>query len=257
MKFTVLRSSAELIVLGVVIAHACAPNSVHAANDAMTLSVTSYEASISYRDVQWHAPIGMITNSCSQADFFAATIDWGDGTGERKPDTNIRLRPFSRENQIPVVDNGTYLFWDDTHAFARSGSYTAKAKVTQHCLGDPPGNQEIVNEITVNAYARIPVNQVEFRKNQKKATAVAGHDVVDLTITLDAPAPPSGTWVKLDASPQGTFNSLPPYYRISPQQIQETIRNLEVRKPTAVTTLIVTASTVGHSEETAKLSIAP
>jgi hypothetical protein len=257
MKSTFWRSSPGLAVLVVVIAYACSPDSVRAANDAMTLSVTSYEAGISYRDVQSHAPIGMVTSSCSQADFFAATIDWGDGTGERKPDTNIRLRPFSRENQVPVVDNGTYLFWDDTHAFARSGTYIARAKVTQHCLGDPPGNQEIVHEITVNAYARIPVNEVEFRKNQKKVSAVAGHDTVDLAITLDAPAPPSGTWVKLDASPEGTFNSLPPYYRVSPLQTQETVRNLEVRKPAAAATLVVTASTVGRAQQSDKLSITP
>lgn len=251
------KKSAELAVRAVVIACVCAPASARAANDAMTLSVTSFEAGISSRDVQWHAPIGMITSSCSQADFFAATIDWGDGTGEHKPDTNIRLRPFSRENQVPVVDNGTYLFWDDTHAFARAGTYIAKAKVTQHCLGDPPGNQEILNEITVNAYPRIPVNQVEFRKNQKKIGTVAGHDTLDLAITLDAPAPPSGTWVKLDASPEGTFNSLPPYVRVAPQQTQETIRNLEVRKPPTVTSLMVIASTVGRPQETDKLLITP
>lgn len=251
------RGSAKLAVLTFGIAYACAPRTVCAANDAMTLSVTSFEAGISYRDVQWHAPIGMITSSCSQADFFAATLDWGDGTGEHKPDTNVRLRPFSRENQVPVVDNGTYLFWDDTHAFARAGTYIARAKVTQHCLGDPPGNQEIVNEITVNAYARIPVNEVEFRKNQKKVSAAAGHDTVDLAITLDAPAPPSGTWVKLEASPEGTFNSLPPYYRVAAQQTQETIRNLEVRKPPTVTSLMVIASTVGRPQETDKLLITP
>ena len=231
MKSTFWRNGPGLAVVAVVIACGCSPDAVHAANDAMTLSVTNYEAGISYRDVQWHAPIGMITNSCSQADFFAATIDWGDGTGERKPDTNIRLRPFSRENQIPVVDNGTYLFWDDTHAFARAGTYIAKAKVTQHCLGDPPGNQESVNEITVNAYPRIPVNQVEFRKNQKKVERGAGHDNVDLAITLDAPAPPSGTWVKLDASPEGTFNSLPPYYRCLRNKPRKQFETLKYANP--------------------------
>ena len=232
------------------------PKIAFAENPLMTLSVTNFEVGISYRDVQWHAPIGTITNPCSQADFFLASIDWGDGTGEHKPDTDIRQRQFSRENQIPVVDNGVYLFWDDTHTFARSGTYVARAKVTFHCLGEAPGNRKAVNEITVNAYARIPVNQVEFRKNEKKVNEVAGHQNVDLAITLDAPAPPSGTWVKLEARPEGTFNSLPPYYRVSPQQTQETIRNLEVRKPAATTTLTVIASTVGRAQ-TDELSITP
>jgi len=236
---------------------ACAPKTAVAENPFMTLSVTSFEVGISYRDVQWHSPIGMITNRCSQADFFAVSIDWGDGTGEHKPDTNIRQRQFSTENQTLVVDNGVYLFWDDTHAFARAGTYVARAKVTLHCLGDPPGNRDVVNESTVNAYGRIPVNQVEFRKGEMKVTEVAGHQNVDLTITLNAAAPPSGTWVKLEANPVGTFNSLPPYYRVSPQQTQETIRNLEVRKPATVTTLSVIASTVGQPQESDKLSITP
>ncbi len=52
-------------------------------------------------------------------------------------------------------------------------------------------------ENVVKVYSRIPVNQVEFTKNGKSVSTVKGHDDVDLTITLDAPAPPSGTWVKL------------------------------------------------------------
>jgi hypothetical protein len=44
---------------------------------------------------------------------------------------------------------------------------------------------------------------------------------------------------------------------VSPQQTQETIRNLEVRKPAAVTTLTVIASTVGRPQESDKLSITP
>lgn len=228
-----------------------------AANDAMALTVTSFEAGISYRDVQWHFPVGIIANPCSQADYFAATIDWGDGTGERKPDTNVRLRPFSTENKTLVVDSGVYLFWDDAHAFPRSGAYVAKARLTVHCLGDPPGNQILVNETPVQAYARIPVNQVEFIQNGKDVATVAGHADVDLTITLDSPAPPSGTWVKLESIPAGTFNSLPEFFRISPLLTQETIRHLEVRKPSAVTTLVVKASTVGRPQESAKLSITP
>jgi hypothetical protein len=257
MRAALRAEDLALALLTAVIFLACAPRTAVAENPLMTLSVTSFEAGISYRDVQWHAPIGMITNPCSQADFFAVSIDWADGTGEHKPDTNIRQRQFSRENQTLVVDNGVYLFWDDTHAFARAGTYVARAKVTLHCLGDPPGNRDVVNEGAVSAYSRIPVNQVEFRKNETKVTEVEGHQNVDLTITLNAAAPPSGTWVKLEARPAGTFNSLPPYYRVSPQQTQETIRNLEVRKPAAVTTLTVIASTVGRPQESNKLSITP
>lgn len=257
MRATVRGKDLALILFTAAIFLACAPKTAVAENPLITLSVTSFEAGISYRDVQWHSPIGMITNPCSQADFFAVSIDWGDGTGEHKPDTNIRQREFSRENPTLVVNTGVYLFWDDTHTFPRGGTYVARAKVTLHCLGDPPGNRDVVNESTVNAYSRIPVNQVEFRKGEAKVTVVAGHENLDLTITLNATAPPSGTWVKLETIPPGTLNSLPPFYRVSPGQTQETIRDLEVRKPTSVTTLTVIASTVGRPQETDKLSITP
>lgn len=251
------KSRAIAILFAAIFVMVCAPRSIRAINPAMTLGVTSFEAGISYRDVQWHAPVGMITNPCSQADIFEPTIDWGDGTGEHKPDTNIQRRPFYRENQTPIVENGVYLFWDDSHRFARAGTYGAKTNVTLHCLGDPPGNQEIATQTTVNAYARVPVNQVEFTQNDKEISEVAGHGNVDITVTLNAAAPPSGTWVKLEASPAGTFSSLPPYYHISPQQSQETIRNLEVRKPSTPATLVVTASTVGRAQETDQLIITP
>jgi hypothetical protein len=42
---------------------ACAPTTAVAENPLVTLNVTSFEAGISYRDVQWHSPIGMITRS--------------------------------------------------------------------------------------------------------------------------------------------------------------------------------------------------
>ena len=54
----------------------------------MYLTVKDYESGISYRDVQYHAPLGMIVNPCSYADKLDPTIDWNDGKGPHKPDTN-------------------------------------------------------------------------------------------------------------------------------------------------------------------------
>ena len=68
------------IILRVCTLEVGTPKIAFAENPLMTLSVTNFEVGISYRDVQWHAPIGTITNPCSQADFFLASIDWGDET---------------------------------------------------------------------------------------------------------------------------------------------------------------------------------
>ena len=101
------------------------------------------------------------------------------------------------------------------------------------------------------------MNQVEFTKDGKSVNRVKGHDRVDLTITLDAPAPPSGTWVKLDVSPVGNLNTLPPYVQVPEGQTQQTISNLELRNPNADIEVMVTASTVGRAQESQKLIVTP
>ena len=220
----------------------------------MFLTVTDYEAGISYRQAQWHAPIGQLINPCSYADHFVATIDWNDGSGEHKPDTNVQTRMLQT---IPVVQSGIYLFWDDEHVAKQTGTQIVTTKISFHCSGEPAGDREYTERNAVNVYARIPVNQVEFTKNGKSISSVKGHDNVDLTITLDAPAPPSGTWVKLEVTPAGNLNSLPPYVQIAGGETQETIGNFELRKPDADLGITVTASTVGRAQESQKLTVTP
>jgi hypothetical protein len=226
-----------------------------ASSDYVVLTTVDYEAGISYRTVQSHAPIGLITNPCSYADNFVATIDWNDGTGEHKPDTNAETKLFY--TKVPVVQNGVYLFWDDTHSAIEPGAQTVTTKLTVHCLGDPPGDRTYVTRNSINVYARIPVNQAEFTKNGKSVDTVKGHDSVDLTLTLDAPAPASGTWVKLETTPAAVLNSLPQYFRIPARQTQATIPAMELRKPASNATLVVVASTVGRAQQTQQLTILP
>ncbi len=146
---------------------------------------------------------------------------------------------------------------DDTQVAVDPGPQIVVTKLLIHCLGDPPGDRAYVTRNIVNVYARIPVNQVEFSKNGKSVDTVKGHDTVDLTLTLNAPAPASGTWVKLETTPPSMLNSLPPYFRIPARQTQTTIPDLEVRKPTSNATPIVTASTVGRAQQTQQLTIVP
>jgi hypothetical protein len=220
----------------------------------MFLTVTNFEAGISYRQAQSHAPIGQLINPCAYADRFEATIDWNDGSGEHKPDTNVQMRMLQK---IPVVQSGIYLFWDDEHVAKQAGTEIVTTKITFHCSGEPAGDREYAERNVVNVYSRIPVNQVEFTRDGRSISSVKGHDNVDLTITLDAPAPPSGTWVKLEVTPAGNLNSLPPYVQVAGGETQETIRNLELRKPDADLGITVTASTVGRTQESQKLTVTP
>lgn len=228
---------------------------VRAGSDYMVLTVKDFESGISYRAVQSHAPIGLLTDPCSYADNFVPTIDWNDGTGEHKPDTNAETKMFY--SKVPVVQNGDYLFWDDTHVAADPGPQIVVTQLVVHCLGDPPGDRAYVTRNIVNVYARIPLNQAEFTKNGKTVDTVKGHDTVDLMLTLNSPAPASGTWVKLETTPPGVLNSLPPFFRIPARQTQATISDMEVRKPASNATLIVTASTVGRAQQTQQLTIVP
>jgi hypothetical protein len=226
-----------------------------AGSDNMVLTVTDYESGISYREVQTHDPIGLITNPCSYADNFVPTIDWNDGSGEHKPDTNAQTKLFY--TKVPVVQNGVYLFWDATHVATEPGPQTVITKLTVHCLGDPPGDRVLITRNSVNVYARTPVNQAEFTKNGKSVDSVKGHDTVDLTLTLDAPAPASGAWIKLETTPPRALNSLPPYFRIPARQTQATIPDLELPEPASKAILVVTASTVGRPQLTQQLTIIP
>lgn len=228
---------------------------VRAGSDNMVLTVTNYEAGISYREVQSHDPIGMITNPCSYADNFVPSIDWNDGSGEHRPDTNAETKLFY--TKVPVVQNGVYLFWDPTHLAVGPGAQTVITKLVVHCLGDPPGDRVFITRNLVNVYARIPVNQAEFTKNGQSVDSVKGHDTVDLTLTLDAPAPASGAWIKLDTTPPRALNSLPPYFHIPARQTQATISDLELPRPASRATLVVTASTVGRPQQTQQLTVVP
>jgi len=229
-----------LLALGLVGSH---PKTTRAEPHYMFLTVTDFEVGISYRQAQWHAPIGHLVNPCAYADHFIPTIDWNDGTGEHKPDANVEKKLIQT---IPVVQSGTYLFWDDEHVSKTVGTQIVTTKLLVHCMGEPPGDQEYAYRNVVKAYARIPVNQIEFTKDGTSVTKVKGHDRVDLTITLDAPAPPSSTWVKLDVSPAGNLNTLPPYVQVAEGHTQQTISNLELRNPNADIEVRVTARTVGR-----------
>ena len=220
----------------------------------MFLTVTDFEKGISYHQAQWHAPIGHLINPCVYADRFTATIDWNDGSGEHKPDANFEQRMIQK---IPAIQSGTYLFWDDEHVSNSVGTQIVTTKLILHCIGDPPPDQQFIYRNVVVVHPRIPVNQLEFTKNAKRVDSVRGHEVVDLTVTLNAPAPPSGTWVKLDVVPEGNLNALPPYVHVSPGETQETIANLELRKPSAAVQILVTAGTVGRVQESQRLTVTP
>jgi len=156
-----------------------------------------------------------------------------------------------------VVQNGVYLFWDDTHVAVAPGAQTVITKLTVHCLGDPPGDQVFVTRNSVNIFARIPVNQAEFMKDGNRVDSVKGHDTVDLTLTLDAPAPRSGTWVKLEAEPAALLNSLPPYFQVPARETQAKISGMELQHTTSNAGLVVTASTVGRPQKTQLLTVLP
>ncbi len=255
MKRALRLASAILFALAASIFWLGHLRTARAATDYMVLTVKDFESGISYRDVQSHVPIGLITDSCSYADNFVPTIDWNDGSGEHKPDTNAETK--LSYSKVPVIQNGDYLFWDDTHVAADPGPQTVVTKLVVHCLGDPPGDRVYVTRNFVNIYARIPVNQAEFTKNGKPVDTVKGHDTVDLTVTLNSPAPASGTWVKRETTPAGVLISLPPFFRIPARQTQATIADMEVRKPATNISLIVTASTVGRPQQTQLLTILP
>jgi hypothetical protein len=93
----------------------------------------------------------------------------------------------------------------DEHVSKQAGTQIVTTKLVLQCSGEPAEDREYTERNVLDVCSRIPVNQVEFTKNGKSISSVKGHDNVDLTITLDAPAPPSSPWVKLEVTPAGNL----------------------------------------------------
>jgi hypothetical protein len=223
----------------------------------MYLTAKHYEAGVSYRDVQYHSPLGLIVNPCSYADKLDPTIDWNDGQGPHKPDTNYVTKLLKNTEPIPVVMSGVYLFWEDSHVAPAPGTSTVTTKLVVHCLGDPVGDKVYETKTTIHCYARVPVKSVRYQQNGADVATVKGHDLIDVKIALDAAAPESGTWVKLTTTPQAALNSLPPFYFVVPGQASAMIKSLETRMPSVNTNLVTTASTVGPPQQTQALVVKP
>jgi hypothetical protein len=222
----------------------------------MYLTVKDYEAGISYRDVQYHSPIGNVVNPCSYADKIEPTIDWNDGHGPHKPDTNYTTRILKNTSEVPVVLGGDYLFWEDTHTAPAPGTSTAITKLVVHCLGDPPGDHTYITKNTVHSYARVPVQSVRFEVKGADVRHVKGHDLVDVNVKLTGPAPESGTWVRLTITPQSALNSLPPFFFFAPGESTATMTGMETRKPDGgKSELVVTASTAGDRQNSEPLEV--
>jgi hypothetical protein len=255
-----VRSLTILAAAGAAVVMAGSFARFHAADSGapmMYLTVKEYESGISFRDVQYHAPLGIVVNPCSYADKLEPTIDWNDGKGPHKPDTNYTTKLLKNTEPIPIVMNGVYLFWEDSHVAPAPGISTVITKLVVHCLGDPPGDKTYVTKNTIHSYARVPMKSVRYQQNGADVATVKGHDLIDVKLTLDAPAPDSGTWVKLTTTPQAALNSLPPFYFIAPGETDATIKALETRMPSVDTKLVTTASTVGAPQETQALVVKP
>jgi hypothetical protein len=261
MTFGKIRVWASLALAGAAVIAAGSLARFRASADSgapmMYLTVKDYESGISYRDVQYHSPLGMIVNPCSYADKLEPTIDWNDGNGPHKPDTNFVTKILKNTEPIPVVMSGVYLFWEDSHVASAPGTSTVITKLVVHCLGDPEGDKVFVTRNTIHSYARVPVKSVRYQQNGADVAAVKGHELLDVKITIDSPAPESGTWVKLVTTPQSALNSLPPFYFIVPGETTTTIKSLETRKPSVDTKLQTAASTIGPPQLTQPLTVQP
>ena len=221
----------------------------------MYLTVKDYEAGVSLPRLAAPRSHWNCRESLFYADTMRPTIDWNDGNGPHKPDTNYVTTMFQKTT--PVIQSGVYLFWEDSHVAPAPGTSTVTTKLVVHCLGDPPGDKVYETKNTIHSYARVPVQKVEFQQNGAPVTKVRGHDLVDVEVTLAGASPESGTWVKLTTSPQAALNSLPPFYFIAPGETVATIQRLETRKPSANTNLVTTASTYGKPQETQTLVVTP
>jgi hypothetical protein len=192
--------------------------------------VTTYEAGVCC-----DFPIAESTNR-QPADDWSNVFDWGDGTGQR-PAT--RHNAQSNPNP-PYVHPGTWQLWDETHAYANPGIYSARVTVRIHVFGWPPGTIPYPSPITsIAVYPRVPIAALVI-----EPSAAAVGDVVRVEIRLVEPASPAGTSVDLVADPIGAFENLPACVRVPPGRT-ELVLSYKLAPPSAGRRVRLTASSVG------------
>jgi hypothetical protein len=230
----------------------------------MYLTITDYEVGLSYAQVYGALfqaqsitssfgkapPVGIEIVPC-YADDFGRTINYGSGPIQ-PPQEDIQTTHFGGAT---VAVPGNYRFGDEGHVYQSVGQFAVDTVIKLHCWSDSHGDDTytVTNQVTV--WARIPVNKAIFVDDQgNEVTSVAAGSTVNLKLTLDAPAPPSNTFVMLHAD-SDVFDNLPPYFAIPATHDVFTLPNLHVKKPSPTKSVTITASTVGQPRNTNKLSI--
>jgi hypothetical protein len=183
-------------------------------NFSIQLLRLNFEVGIPYQ------PIARATLGC-RAKSWGVTIDWGDGGPVEMMSHPIEPGPDG------IIAGGTY---DVTgkHSYARAGSYTVDLRLVVLCVDPkafPLSASGDKQKFSVNVYDRVALKDM----TAEMATVRQGSPI-NLTLTLSAPAPASGTRILIQSNRASEV--FPDKYLPAVIEIPERSDHVQLRIPT-------------------------
>jgi hypothetical protein len=183
-------------------------------NFSIQLLRLNFEVGIPYQ------PIAKATLGC-RSKSWGVTIDWGDGGPIEMLSHPVEPGPDG------IIAGGTY---DVTgkHSYARAGSYTVDTQLVVLCVDPkafPLSASGDKQKFTVNVFDRVAVKDM----TAEMATVSKGSPI-DLMLTLQAPAPASGTRILIQSDKASEV--FPDKYLPQVIEIPERFDHVQLRIPT-------------------------
>jgi hypothetical protein len=174
----------------------------------------NFEIGISYQ------PIARVALGCRAKDW-SATIDWGDAGPVEMLSHPVQLGPDG------AISAGTYDVTGN-HSYARPSSYTVNTRLVVQCIDPksfPPSASTDNQKFTVNVFDRVGVKDMVA-----ESAAVSKGSPINLTLTLAAPAPASGTRILIKSDRAGEV--FPDKYLPNVVEFPERVDHVQLRIPT-------------------------
>ena len=203
-------------------------------------------------------------------DDYRISIDWNDGRGTHGPPKNDVDYGYDPAKRDRYAINGQWAFWDHIN-YTVVGPYQATITAILHEVDQNPGSQHFSDVHPIGAWPRIPVHLI----SADSLTVKGGSSNLSGTIILTAPAPLSGTRVLLQVvglASDGTpvpgmvlpiVQQSHPVYPLNSfavvVQKNQTVGtfNIITTVPMANVNMIVIASTIGSTKQTATITVTP
>jgi hypothetical protein len=198
---------------------------------SIVLSRVNFEVGMTYE------PLGKVTLGCAAKDF-SQTIDWDDDTPIEMLSDNARPEPGL------LIQPGTYVVFS-THRYASTGTYTVTSNLSVQCAG-ANRLEGAEDKFVAHVFGQVPLSSFTAPRSVRRG------DLMELRLTLAAPAPPSQTRIFLKNDSPDAFlqHSFPQFVNV-PANLDHVVFKLRTRTQTKSDRVTLTAVAVNGMQTVA------